>query len=204
MSQYYTLIKNQMIDFDKLILEKYYCLDLDEVDTIILIKINEVIKYKKTLDATSIASKMSIDVNTVSKKIVGLVERGYVSIELSDKGEIVNMDGIYNRLATLLDLDDANNENGAKATTVKKVAEDFALYFNKTPSAMDIQMINHWVIDDDYSYEDISEAIQNCAMKKKMSSRYVDAYLMESISKEESRVDSDLEEKFNNVFNNFK
>ena len=193
-----------MIDFDKLILEKYFCLDLDEVDTIILIKINELIKYKKILDANSIASKMSIDVNQVSKRIVGLVERGYVSIEIGEKGEIVNIDGIYNRLATLLDRDDANNEASAKTSVVKKVAEDFAAYFNKTPSAMDLQMINHWVIDDDYSYEEIKEAIEACAMKKKMSSRFVDAYLMEITKEEDNKIDSDLQEKFNNVFNNFK
>lgn len=204
MSQYYTLIKNQMIDFDKLILEKYFCLDLDEVDTIILIKINELIKYKKILDAATIASKMSIDVTTVSKKIVGLVERGYVSIDITQDGEVISLDGIYNRLATLLDRDDANNASDAKVTVIKKVAEDFLTYFNKTPSSMDLQMINHWVIDDDYSYEQISEAIQNCAMKKKMSSRFVDAYLMDITRKEETNIDSSLQEKFNNVFNNFK
>lgn len=204
MSQYYTLIKNQMIDFDKLILEKYFCLDLDEVDTIILIKINELIRYKKTLDASSIASKMSIDDNQVSKRIVGLVERGYVSIDIDENGETVNLDGIYNRLATLLDRDDANNDNQTKASIVKKVAEDFSAYFNKTPSPMDLQMINHWVIDDDYAYEDIKEAIEACAMKKKMSSRFVDAYLMDMTRKEDTNIDSDLQEKFNNVFNNFK
>ena len=193
-----------MIDFDKLILEKYFCLDLDEVDTIILIKINEVIKYKKTLDANAVASKMSIDVNQVSKRIVGLVERGYVSIEIGEAGEKVSMDGIYNRLATLLDRDDANNDANAKVAIVKKVAEDFAAYFNKTPSPMDLQMINHWVIDDDYTYEEISEAIQNCAMKKKMSSRFIDAYLMDITKEEDQTIDSDLQEKFNNVFNNFK
>lgn len=204
MSQYYTLIKNQMIDFDKLILEKYFCLDLDEVDTIILIKINELIKYKKTLDAKAVASKMSIDVDQVSKKIVGLVERGYVSIEIGEAGEIVSMDGIYNRLATLLDRDDANSKSDDKATIVKKVAEDFSAFFNKTPSPMDLQMINHWVIDDDFTYEEINEAIQNCAMKKKMSSRFIDAYLMETSKEKEEKIDSDLQEKFNNVFNNFK
>ena len=204
MSQYYTLIKNQMIDFDKLILEKYFCLDLDEVDTIILIKINETLKYERTLDAKAVASKMSIDVNDVSKRIVGLVERGYVSLEITEAGEEVKLDGIYNRLATLLDRDDANNDSNTKASVVKKVADDFANYFKKTPSAMDLQMINHWVIDDDYSYEEISEAIQNCAMKKKMSSRYVDAYLMEITKVEETNIDSELQEKFNNVFNNFK
>ena len=204
MSQYYTLIKNQVIDFDKLVLEKYFCLDLDEVDAIILIKINELIKYKKNLDAASVASKMSIDVNQVSKKIVGLVERGYVSIDIGDNGEVINLDGIYNRLATLLDRDDANNDAQTKTSTVKKVAEDFATYFGKTPSAMDLQMINHWIIDDEYSYEAVSEAIQNCAMKKKIGSRYVDAYLMDTARTDDSKVDSNLQEKFNNVFNSLK
>ena len=204
MSQYYTLIKNQVIDFDKLVLEKYFCLDLDEVDAIILIKINELIKYKKTLDAASVASKMSIDVNQVSKKIVSLVERGYVSLDISDCGEVINLDGIYNHLATLLDLDDNNNEEISKTNIVKKVAEDFATYFGKTPSAMDLQMINHWIIDDEYSYEVVSEAIKTCAMKKKIGSRFVDAYLMDTARTEPSKVDSDLQEKFNNVFNSLK
>ena len=204
MSQYYTLIKNQMIDFDKLILDKYFCLDLDEVDTIILIKINELVKYKKVLDASMVAKKMSIDVNTISKRIVGLVERGYVSIDITDKGEVVNLDGIYNRLATLLDVDDENSDSESKTIVVKKVVDLFTSAFAKTPSPMDIQMINHWVIDDDYSYDQIKEAIETCAMKKKMGSRFVDSYLIDLVRKEETKIDSELQEKFNNVFNNFK
>ena len=147
---------------------------------------------------------MSIDVNQVSKKIVGLVERGYVTIDIGENGEVINLDGIYNRLATLLDRDDANSAEVSKTSIVKKVAEDFATYFNKTPSAMDLQMINHWIIDDEYTYEEVSEAIKTCAMKKKIGSRFVDAYLMDTTRTQDSKVDSNLQEKFNNVFNSLK
>ena len=43
MSQYYTLLKNDIINFDQLLLDKYNVLGLDEVETIILIKLNKIL-----------------------------------------------------------------------------------------------------------------------------------------------------------------
>ena len=37
----FNLIKNNIIQFDKLIIEKYFALNLDETDTIILIRLND-------------------------------------------------------------------------------------------------------------------------------------------------------------------
>ena len=44
MSKYYELIKSNIIEFDRLLLDKYHQLNLNEVDTILLIKIHNLIK----------------------------------------------------------------------------------------------------------------------------------------------------------------
>ena len=55
MSKYYMFLKNSFIDFEKLIIEKYSFLGLDEVELIILIKMNKSI---------SLNEKFSIDNET--------------------------------------------------------------------------------------------------------------------------------------------
>jgi hypothetical protein len=45
----FNLIKNNIIQFDRLLIEKYYVLDLDETDAIILIRLNDLLKRGERL-----------------------------------------------------------------------------------------------------------------------------------------------------------
>ena len=44
MSQYYILLKNGMLDFEKLIIDKYSFIGLDEVEAVFLIKLKRIFK----------------------------------------------------------------------------------------------------------------------------------------------------------------
>ena len=48
MSKYYMFLKNNLIDFEKLIIDKYSFLGLDEVEVIILVKLNKLLIDTKT------------------------------------------------------------------------------------------------------------------------------------------------------------
>ena len=58
MSKYYMFLKNNLIDFEKLIIDKYSFLGLDEVEVIILVKLHKLL---------STGNKFSIDYHVVQK-----------------------------------------------------------------------------------------------------------------------------------------
>ena len=85
MNQYYELLKQEIIVFEKLLIDKYHLIGLNEVETIILIKINKSLKEgKRKLVIDEIAPNMSIDSSVLANTIIDLVNRGYITVEISN------------------------------------------------------------------------------------------------------------------------
>jgi DNA replication protein DnaD len=118
------LIKAKVISFRDLILENYAALGLDEVEALILINLS---RQKENGDSflkvSELISKMSINENFASEKIVRLVQLGFISLEISDDGtEKYSIDNTYAKLGVLL-------EKGRTATDDRqKRLQDVVLY----------------------------------------------------------------------------
>ena len=58
MSQYYSLIKNGKIDFSESLLEKYVLIGLDEMDCVLLIKLQKILNDNKKATQANIISNL--------------------------------------------------------------------------------------------------------------------------------------------------
>ena len=71
MSQYYILLKNGMLDFEKLIIDKYSFIGLDEVEAVFLIKLKRIfdsnIKISETVIINSLKDSMSISEKQITE-----------------------------------------------------------------------------------------------------------------------------------------
>lgn len=200
MSLYDVLLKNNLIEFDKVLIDRYNMLDLDETDVVLLIKVYNVIKKDLALDASEIAKGMKIGANEVSNRIVDLAKKGYISIDIGDDGkEVVTLDGIILRLHELLMAEDEQTSSVKKNNDVKEVASYAEKAFGKILSPIELQLINHLVNEDGYSAQDIMDAIDECSIKHKFQMKYVDALLQSKKNNNIETIDFDLQEKFNNV-----
>ena len=74
MKSYVDLMKENIIDFGNLILEKYYLLNLNEIECMVLYKLN---KYSKEvnniLNLSDLEKKMKLDINQLGDVLAGLV-----------------------------------------------------------------------------------------------------------------------------------
>ena len=114
MKGYYELLKNNIIDFDKLMLEKYYLLGLNEIDTIILIKLNNLLKHgEQSLSLSTIVPFMSISETECSERIATFVENGFISLEMATvkARETFSLDETYKKLSLVLSNEEENKEN---------------------------------------------------------------------------------------------
>jgi DNA replication protein DnaD len=171
------LIKAKVISFRDLILENYAALGLDEVEALILINLN---RQKENGDSflkvSELISKMSINENFASEKIVRLVQLGFISLEISDDGtEKYSIDNTYAKLGVLL-------EKGRTATDDRqKRLQDVVLYaeslYAKGLTASELEIINNW-IDEGSTYEEMTGAIMESMKAKKMHLRYADVVLI--------------------------
>ena len=204
MSQYYTLLKNDIINFDQLLLDKYNVLGLDEVETIILIKLNKILKSGKKFSIDLLTSSMSISENDLRNRLVSLINNQFITLMLDGKNELYSLDDTYKRLADAIVQNDIDAKTEKQETEVEKVVNALQKSFNKILTPLDLEMVHNWIYQDKFSFDTINNAIIETLKIKKTSVHYVDAILSkkEEIKKEHN--DDGLQNLFNQVYGKIK
>lgn len=204
MSQYYTLLKNDIINFDQLLLDKYNVLGLDEVETIILIKLNKILKSGKKFSIDLLTSSMSISENDLRNRLVSLINNQFITLMLDGKNELYSIDDTYKRLADAIVQNDIDAKTEKQETEVEKVVNALQKSFNKILTPLDLEMVHNWIYQDKFSFDTINNAIIETLKIKKTSVYYVDAILSkkEEIKKEHN--DDGLQNLFNQVYGKIK
>lgn len=207
----YTLLKNNIIEFDRLLLEKYSALNLDETNTIILIKLNKFLRQgKRSLSAEELSDTMKISKTEAAKRIVDLVNNGFITLELSnvDQKEIFSLDETYKRLSYLLEgVKQTNFENNVNEK-IKETVQMLEREFKKILSPVELEMVSRWYMDYKYSDEKIEAAIIKTLGYKNRSIGYADRLLR--IKNEETKTEGtpaageNIQELFNKVYVNSK
>lgn len=203
MEKYYELIKNNVIDFNELLLEQYYLLGLTEVDVVLLIKLHNLIdKDVNTIFISKLFNKMSISEEELSNCLVRLIDMDFINISLDqNKKEQYSLNGIYKKLSFLL----STNENDKKdylvqervKTTIKKLESSL----NKILSPLELQMINRWFYEYNYKYDDIDKTINKALNNKNCGVKYIDRSLHNLLNNNEHNEDlNDLKKLFNTVY----
>lgn len=204
MNSYYDLLKDNIIEFDKLILDKYYLLGLNETDTIILIKLNNLLKQgERSLSLNEIVPFMSISEDECSKRIVKLVEDGFVTLELLDvkSKEIFSLDQTYRRLSALLLDEDKSKESDEKKELVKETVTLLEKEMNKILSPIEREIISKWYYEYQYSSKDIEDAIMEALRRKNCGIQFIDRTLYKKNHKvEEKTGNSEIEDLFKQVY----
>lgn len=204
MSQYYLLLKNNLIDFEKLLLEKYSFLGLDEIDAIILIKMNKLLNAGRKFSTEAIVKTMSITEETLKNKLVSLINNQFITLMLDGKSEIYSLDDTFKRLTKLLEENETiiNSENDNNE--MQKVVTLLETEFKKVLSPLDLEIVHNWIYEDKFPYEKIYNAVMETLKLKKKTIQYVDVILnkKEEIKKEPSK--EGLQNLFNQVYGKIK
>lgn len=207
MSKYYELIKSNIIEFDRLLLDKYHQLNLNEVDTILLIKIHNLIKQGNNFPSSGLlASQMYITEEQVGERIVDLVNRGYIDMMLSsiDSKEMYSLDDTYRRLSFILDNEERNIQNKKFDLEIKRIVNLLETEWKKLLSSIELDIVTRWVMEKNYTYDNIKEAVLRGLKQKQNNIKYVDRILI-SMHQEVEEVERDpnkpnIKELFEEVY----
>ncbi|MDY4145786.1 MAG: DnaD domain protein [Bacilli bacterium] len=183
MKSYVDLMKENIIDFGNLILEKYYLLNLNEIECMVLYKLN---KYSKEvnniLNLSDLEKKMKLDINQLGDVLAGLVSKGFVTLKMSDdeKGTLIeefSLEDAYKELSYVL-------ENGKRKIENDQVNKDFQEVLkllesknNKPLSPIEMQTVQKWFFEYKYDFELIKEQIEKTYKNKNASVSIVDRQL---------------------------
>ncbi len=205
MSQYYMLLKNHLIDFEKLIIDLYPQLGLDEIDTFILIKLNRILENEKKFSVEHIAKKMTVSESIISDRLVSLINNQFITLTLSGKKEIYTLDDTYKRLAVLLESNDNKIVNKNNENDYQKIVNLIEKEFQKILAPLDLEIIHNWIYTDKFSIDDINKAILETLKYKKYNVKYIDMILNKTPDANKNNIPKEgIQELFNNVYKKIK
>lgn len=204
MSKYYMFLKNSFIDFEKLIIEKYSFLGLDEVELIILIKMNKSISLNEKFSIDKLVKTMNANEDVVRNKIVDLINNQFITLQLKGNKEIYSLDDTYKRLAELLEKEDVVETKEENQSDIHKIILLLEKEFKKMLSPLELELVHKWINDDKFSYEKIYNAVLETLKLKKKNVQYVDVILNKKESNYQSTSKEGLQDLFNQVYGKIK
>ena len=206
MNRYYELLKNNFLDFNRILLDKYHQLQLNELDVVILMKLNScLIQGAKSVSFDRLVSTMTATEEECSNHVIHMVNRGIITMELSKESgkETYGLDELYRKLSFIIDGDDEKIDKQEQKQWIKTTIKDLEREFKKILTPLEIQMVNKWYIDYHYQYEEVCEALLETLKIKNRGMNFMDRYLYKQQNKtqETSECNGNIKEMFNKVYN---
>lgn len=183
MSAVARLIKAKTISFTEELLKNYKKINLNEVETILLIKLSQQLdSHDNVLSINDLIYSMTLKETEISNLVISLVQRGFIEINLNNGVESFTIDGTIELLAKAID-DNEPNTFKDRQDLLSQIVLYIETTYAKPLAPADLMIINNW-IDLAYTFEEIKKAILDSLKAKKLHLKYADAILANRSAKE--------------------
>ena len=204
MSKFYMLLKENIIDFEKLLIEKYSLIGLDEIEVIILIKLNKLLNSGNKFSIEYLSKNMTITEDIIRDKLVTLINNQFITLKLVNKNEIYSLDDTYIRLSSLLENEEIEEQKDSLNTDVAKIVSLLEKEFQKILTPLELELVHKWIYDDKFSYDKVYNAILETLKLKKKTVQSVDMFLNKKDISESKSSNDGLQDLFNQVYGKIK
>ena len=183
MSAVARLIKAKTISFTEELLKNYKKINLNEAETILLIKLSQQLdSHDNVLSINDLVYSMTLKEIELSNLVISLVQRGFIEINLDNGIESFSIDGTIELLAKAID-DNEPNTFKDRQDLLSQIVLYIETTYAKPLAPADLMIINNW-IDLAYTFEEIKKAILDSLKAKKLHLKYADAILANRSAKE--------------------
>ena len=204
MSKFYMLLKENIIDFEMLLIEKYSLIGLDEIEVIILIKLNKLLNSGNKFSIEYLSKNMTITEDIIRDKLVTLINNQFITLKLVNKNEIYSLDDTYIRLSSLLENEEIEEQKESLNTDVAKIVSLLEKEFQKILTPLELELVHKWIYDDKFSYAKVYNAILETLKLKKKTVQSVDMFLNKKDNSESKSSNDGLQDLFNQVYGKIK
>lgn len=170
------------IDYRYLLIEYYKKLRLTENELSVILMIDHLLQQKNTLITPDLLSmKMNLDVKTIDKIFVVLIERGLLVFDTGKKIK-VSLKPLQKKLLQtftkeMAEDDEAKNDK-EKAEAIESTKEAFEKEYKRNLSPLENSLIEDWIAHG-YPAETIVDAMKECLSKGKKTFKSIDKLLLE-------------------------
>lgn len=188
------LLEDEMINFNAILIKNYKRLNITEQEIIVLSMLSrQEMKGSKSFNASLFASKTGLSESDFYDCLNSLENKGYLEIKtetaLGNKraGEYFYLDNVYNQIVRIY-LEQIRKESESNASTFEERVSDLVEdVFMAQLTPIDIEIIQKWASDGDFSYDQIRKALLDAQSKGKTTLKYVDSQLIKTKMKSENK-----------------
>ena len=181
MKSYFDLIKNNVIDFEKTLLEKYYELGLTETECLVLLRLYQYkLNVSSELNSNDIVKKLSISTDELGEVIMRLVNKDFVGIEYDETKsdlETFSLDGTFRQLGYVFEGNDSEDKEKYKAISMKQTLQVLENKLNKMLTPLEVSIVKKWFYDYNYDIDVVNEEIEKVLARKVKSVNIIDRAL---------------------------
>ena len=176
----YDLWKNNLLDFNTLLLTTYSELGLNEQEYVFLVLLARLLQTKPGgWTFAEISAHMTIDDANCSLLFINLVERQYISVtsktdSLGKRYEEYSILPLFDKVERHLKQKKNQSQSTEREEIFKMIEQEFGIL-----SPIDIETIHLWMTEDKFDAELIKLAIQEMNAYQIKSIRYIDKILLE-------------------------
>lgn len=176
----YELWKENLLDFNTLLLTTYSELGLNEQEYVFLVLLARLLQTKPGgWTFAEISTHMTIDDANCSLLFISLVERQYISVssktdEFGKRFEEYSISPLFEKLERYLKQKKTQSQSSQREEIFKMIEQEFGIL-----SPLDIETIHLWMTEDNFNADLIKLAIQEMNSYQIKSIRYIDKILLE-------------------------
>ncbi len=163
------LYKKGYLQYHKLLAEYSKALGLNAEEAFVLTKILENYLSTGKLSVESLQEQILISSSRVDKVVASLMERGYYEIYLAyDNGvgkECISFRPLFEKLEAILE-----QRTDLDAYDIEKTNQFLSTKMNRVLTASELEILQGWMVDDHYSYDQIVSVVEKILNEKRVLS----------------------------------
>lgn len=181
------LIEEEIIDFDKMLLKNYKKIGLSEIEAFLLIELNNQKKLGQTfISPSKLVKKLTVSEEKLLQTLDGLIKKQYLIIRLvkQAKGKETEDFSLDNTVMKLIEVykgqikTDVTKTNNTYDSKEEEVVDLLENQFQKQLKPLEIELIQKWINEDNYSIDEIKRAVLDAIKANKSTISYVDGVLL--------------------------
>lgn len=155
----------EKIYFDRktFLLEENDRIKLNPTELVVLLYIEHFNQSRQAIDLNLLASKMQINTTQIDQTMTGLIQRGFISLDISDTGVNYRLDGVY------------QFEDKVESTELKSLVDMFGDEFKRPLTSNETEKLDYWLIKCGYDY--VVHALREAVIYRQLKFPYIDRIL---------------------------
>lgn len=171
------------LPIERIINKEYKRLGLKLPEAMVLLALFSIYERRRTFTINAISKRVEYNRQEIGELVSSLMEKGFLETKFEEtkdgkEREVFSLDKTFKKIEKLIISDYQSNKNDEAAAHIGKMMEVLESALGRVLSALEMDLIRSWYLNEELTSQDIELEIQKAILKPRFSIKYIDRILM--------------------------